>query len=125
MLIFNLMEPIHNKKELLANRKALRNNSTAPEAILWRCLQKSQLEGRKFRRQHSVGNYILDFYCPKEQLAIELDGAHHFTFHGSLNDEERDIFLGSLNIRVLRFENRLLKENLEGVLEEIKNNFKS
>lgn len=119
------MAPIHNKKEMLNNRKALRNNSTAPEAMLWRCLQKSQLEGRKFRRQHSVGNYILDFYCPKERLAIELDGAHHFTLAGNMNDEERDKYLASLNIKVLRFENRLLFENLEGVLEEIKQHFKS
>ncbi len=117
------MKPIHNKKELLGNRKTLRNNSTAPEAILWLMLQKSQLQGRKFRRQHSVDNYILDFYCPQEQLAIELDGAHHYTLAGSENDTERDAHLASLNIKVLRFENRLIFENIEGVLEEIQSHF--
>ena len=56
-------------------RKKLRNNLTPAEAALWNLLKNSQLEGRKFRRQHSVGFYILDFYCPSERMAIELDGA--------------------------------------------------
>ena len=62
---------IHNRKNLKQFRKDLRNNLTPAEATLWKAIQRSQLEGRKFRRQHSVGNYILDFYCPKEKLAIE------------------------------------------------------
>ncbi len=106
------------------NRKSLRNNGTSAEATLWRYLKNSQLRGRKFRRQHSVGNYIIDFYCPEEMLAIELDGAGHFTNGGTANDFDRDQNLAALNIRVLRFENRLVFENIEGVLEEIKKCFR-
>jgi len=114
---------INNRKELKPFRKELRNNCTAAEATLWKSLQRSQLEGRKFRRQHSVGNYILDFYCPAERLCIELDGAGHFTDPGLQYDEDRTAYLGSLNIRVIRFENKLVFENLEEVLEEIRKNF--
>lgn len=115
---------INNRKELKPFRKELRNNSTTAEATLWKYLQRSQLDGRKFRRQHSVGNYILDFYCPAERLCVELDGAGHFTDSGFKYDEIRTDYLSSLNIRVVRFENKLVFDNLEDVLQEIKNNFK-
>ena len=78
-------EKIHNKIELKGKRKFLRNNSASAEAMLWLLLKGKQLEGRKFRRQHSVGNYVLDFYCPSEKLAVELDGEPHFTDEGSKN----------------------------------------
>ncbi|WP_255518216.1 endonuclease domain-containing protein [Fulvivirga sp. M361] len=68
-------EPLYNKPELKKFRKELRNNGTSAEATLWTMLKNKQLEGRKFRRQYSVGYYILDFYCTSERLAIELDGA--------------------------------------------------
>ena len=71
-----------------------------------------------------MGNYILDFYCPQEQIAVELDGAHHFTLAGNEYDTERDAYLASLNIKVLRFENRLVFENIEGILAEIEKHFK-
>ena len=86
-------------------------------------LQKSQLEGRKFRRQHSVDGHILDFYCPSEKLAIELDGAQHFTVHGSENDAERTACLNQYNIRMIRFENKFVFEQPEYVKEEIRSNF--
>lgn len=105
-------------------RKDLRNNLTPAEATLWKAIQRSQLDGRKFRRQHSVGNYILDFYCPNEKLAIELDGQQHYTASGRERDNIRDEFLKTINIKVLRFENKEVFDNLEGVLEEIKCNFK-
>lgn len=114
---------IHNRKRLKQFRKDLRNNLTPAEATLWKALQKSQIEGRKFRRQHSVGNYILDFYCPKEKLAIELDGHEHFTVNGDERDFIRDEYLRTLNIKVLRFENKEVFDNIVGVLEEIKQNF--
>ena len=67
-------ERIHNRERLRVLRRALRNNATNAEAILWRYLKRRQLKGRKFRRQHSIGPYIVDFYCPAEKLAVELDG---------------------------------------------------
>lgn len=118
------MGDIHNRQYLKQFRKDLRNNGTAAEATLWKFLQRKQLDGRKFRRQHSVGNYILDFYCPSERLGIELDGAHHFQTAGFLKDEERTKYLNSLNIRILRFENDEVFKALESVLEIIKSNFK-
>ena len=69
----------HNKKSLKERRKHLRNNGTSAEATLWTLLSKSQLDGRKFRRQHSINSFIVDFYCPSEKLVIELNGEHHFT----------------------------------------------
>jgi very-short-patch-repair endonuclease len=116
--------PIHNIKPLEQNRKALRNNMTPAEVVLWKAIQKGKPEGRKFRRQHSVGKYVLDFYCPAELLAVELDGAHHYTYEGSEYDADRTANLQTLNITVLRFENRLVFEHLDLVLEEIKRNFK-
>jgi very-short-patch-repair endonuclease len=115
---------INNLKILEENRKRLRRNLTPAEAFLWKHLQRSQLAGRKFRRQHSVGYYILDFYCPAEKLAVELDGAHHFTPEGMAYDEERTGYINSVGIRVVRFENKEVFDHLEGVLEEIKRNFK-
>ncbi|MHA6250128.1 endonuclease domain-containing protein [Pontibacter sp. CAU 1760] len=64
---------LHNRKYLKENRRELRHNLTPAEAELWKHLQGSQLAGRKFRRQHSIGNFILDFYCSSEKMAIELD----------------------------------------------------
>ena len=119
------MNQIHNKPTLLEYRKNLRNNATDAEVVLWKHLQNKQLEGRKFRRQHSVENYILDFYCPSERLAIELDGAHHFTEEGLKYDQERTAFLNNLNIRVIRFENIEVFENIEKVLVKIRSCFTS
>ena len=64
-------EKLHNIRPLKKNRKQLRNRLTPAEAKLWSLLKNSQLEKRKFRRQHSVGPYVLDFYCPSERLCIE------------------------------------------------------
>lgn len=68
---------LYNKQEFKNVRKKLRNNLTPAEASLWNYLKEGQLLGRKFRRQSSIGKYIVDFYCPKEKLAIELDGEVH------------------------------------------------
>ncbi len=97
---------------------------TPAEAAMWKMLQNSQLDGRKFRRQHSVDGHILDFYCPSEKLAIELDGAHHFTASGIENDDDRTAHLNSYNIRVVRFENKVIFEQPDSVLNEIRSHFK-
>ena len=115
-------DEIHNRKGLKDLRCQNRSNLTPAEAELWKHLQGSKLEGRKFRRQHSVGNYILDFYCPQEKLGIELDGKDHFSDNGYERDEIRTAYLNSLHIRIIRFENKEVFEQLEGVLEEIRQN---
>jgi very-short-patch-repair endonuclease len=116
-------ERVHNIEPLKENRRKLRRNLTPAEARLWSFLQGSLLEGRKFRRQHSVGPYILDFYCPAERLCIELDGNAHFSERAYEYDTTRTEYLRSVGITVLRFENRNVFENTEGVLEEIRKNF--
>ncbi len=114
---------IHNLPYLKTFRKELRNNLTPAEATLWKMLQKKQLDGRKFRRQHSVANYILDFYCPSEKLAIELDGQGHFEATQAEYDYERDLFLKEFGIKVLRFENKIVFEDTEWMLEKIRKEF--
>ncbi len=113
----------NNRPELKDFRKNLRNNLTSAEANLWRSLKGKKLEGRKFRRQFSVDSYILDFYCPSEKLAIELDGADHFTAAGCEHDATRTDILNSHGIRVIRFENDEVFKAHESVLEKIKSCF--
>ena len=117
------MKPyIYNSKPLEPNRKELRNTLTPAEAFLWTQLKNRQLCGKKFRRQHSVGPYILDFYCPEVRLAVELDGAPHFNAIGQERDGIKDRYLEEQGIVVLRFENRDVFEDLEYVLGVIRKN---
>ena len=113
-----------NLRELLMKRQQLRINSTEAENLLWEHLKNKQLGGRKFRRQHSIGCFIIDFYCPTEMLCVELDGQHHFTTNGEFRDLEKTGFLESFGIKVIRFENRLVSEELDFVLKSIQENFK-
>lgn len=119
------MNKIHNHKYLEERRKELRKNLTPAEATLWKHLQRKQLAGRKFRRQHSIQNYIVDFYCASEKLIIELDGAIHLDFTQQNYDYERTQVLESLGFKVIRFENKLIFENITNVLEEISSYFKN
>lgn len=110
----------HNKSELTTQRKTLRNNSTSAEAMLWSMLKSRQL-GVKFRRQFSVGQFILDFYSPEIKLCVELDGAPHFTYGGSDCDYERTEYLKEYHdIRTLRFENIEFFKYPEEVVSSIK-----
>src|SRR5688572_8955958 len=75
---------VNSLPELRTFRTKLRKRMTPAEATFWRIVKGSKVDGLKFRRQHSVGNYVLDFYCPSEKLAIELDGSVHFNEHAAL-----------------------------------------
>lgn len=110
---------IHNRPVLKSRRNELRNCSTPAERKLWDMLRHSNLGGYKFRRQHGVGAYILDFFCPSERLAIELDGDSHFTDDAIAYDQERTAYLNALNITVIRFLNTDVYENLNLVCESI------
>ncbi len=112
---------LHNKKELTERRKELRNNATQAEKYLWYELKNSQILGKKFRRQHSVGNYIVDFYCPEKRLAIELDGEHHFEKEQKEYDEKRTEYLDSMGINVIRFKNTDVIFGRNEVFNKIKN----
>ena len=115
---------IHNWKTLKAARKELRNDGTASEAALWSCLKNSQLAGRKFRRQHSIEHFIVDFYCPAEKLIVEVDGEGHLTLSGQASDEHRDRYLRGLGFVILRYENKDIYWHLESVLEDIQSHFR-
>ena len=112
-------ELIHNRPALKEARRELRNNPTDEERVLWNYLKGKKL-GHKIRRQHSIENYIVDFYCANKRVAIELDGAHHFTTKGRENDKQRDEFLNTLNVKILRFVNSRVRSDLNNVLKEIK-----
>ena len=104
---------LFNIKGLKSFRSSLRNRSTSAEATLWNFLKSKSIEGRKFRRQYSIGNYIVDFCCPTEKLVIELDGAPHGEYYKIHEDENRDKFLENIGFTVLMFENRFVFQKPE------------
>ena len=108
-----------NIRPLKARRRELRNQPTVAEAVLWKHLRKQAL-GKKFRRQYSIGRYVVDFYCVQSRLAIELDGAPHYSLLRQEYEAQRTALLESHGVRILRFENRIVFENLEAVLETIR-----
>ena len=114
-----IMEKLNNKPELKIWRKKLRNNSTPAEIRLWNFLKGSQLNGLKFRRQHSFGNYIVDFYCVEKKLVIELDGEIHENIAIEQKDLIRNEYLNSIGIKVLRIKNIEVFEQIELVLKMI------
>jgi very-short-patch-repair endonuclease len=112
----------HNHPVLKNRRSTLRKNQTREEALLWAYLRRSNL-GYKFKRQHSVGPYILDFYCPDKKLAIELDGSQHI--ENKNYDKERTEYLLVLDIKVIRFWNNEVNANMNGVIQKIINELSS
>lgn len=97
----------------------LRKNQTDAEQLLWSRIRRKQLLGYRFNRQRPIGPYIVDFYCAGARLILELDGGQHFEDRGKANDGERDARLGQQGLTVLRFSNRDVLENIEGVLTTI------
>ena len=114
--IYYIMRKIHNLKIQKVIRKKLRSSATPQEIILWSRLKGKQL-GCKFRRQQSLGKYIVDFYCPEKNLVIELDGWQHE--EQIEYDKNRSNFLESLNLKILRFWNNDINNNLDNVILEI------
>jgi very-short-patch-repair endonuclease len=113
------MPRLHSHKSMSPIRSTLRQHMPAPEVILWSKLRKSQLNGFRFRRQHSIGRYIVDFYCPAKKLAIELDGDSHYTPDSIVYDKIRDEFIATCEIVTIRFTNEEIIKNLNGVLDVI------
>jgi very-short-patch-repair endonuclease len=115
-----MVSPIYNSKSRKSLRKELRKATTSAEAILWTCLQKKQLLGKKFRRQESLGRYVVDFYCAECALIVELDGAPHFGPDVDEYELDRTRYLESLGLTIIRFENKALHDQIEMVLECIR-----
>lgn len=108
----------YNKK-LKKTARNLRKNMTEAERKLWRELRRDQINGYRFYRQKPIGNYIVDFYCPKLKLIIELDGSQHYWKKGIKNDQIRDSFLRSLGLKIIHIPNVEVYKNLEGIVEAI------
>lgn len=110
------MTILYNKSKNLPKRLQLRKNQTPQETLLWARLRRGQL-GCKFKRQYSVGPYVLDFYAPIKKLAIEIDGSQHL--ENIEYDEERTAYLLNFGIKVLRFWNNEVNANMERVIDKI------
>ena len=107
---------IFNKRPTKEKRKALRKDMTPQEWKVWWYL-KNKGRGYRFRRQHGIGPYIVDFYCKERSLVVEIDGSQHQK--NATYDAKRDTYLKSLNLTVLRFWNNEVNTNVEGVIERI------
>ena len=110
-----------NKYDLKLTRRELRNDGTPAEALLWLSLKSRQIEGVKWRRQFSVGPFVLDFYCPECRIGIELDGVQHYSLDGSDYDDRRSRWLENHhNIHIIRFENIDVYKSYDNVVGYIR-----
>lgn len=105
-------------RKTVCKARQLRRTMSKPEVMLWQFLRKRPM-GIKFRRQHPVGCYILDFYCPTVKLAIEIDGMAHDMGDRPAQDERRDSFLPRQGIAVMRIPAQDVFHDVEGVVEQI------
>jgi len=113
---------IYYNPKLKQKARELRNNSTLSEILLWNKLKNKQMHGFQFMRQKPIGNYIVDFFCAKLKLIIEIDGISHL---GKENyDEERQKNLESLGLLIIRFSDLEVKTNMQGVLHTLENSIK-
>jgi len=112
------MTLIYNRSTKKTLRKQLRGNMTPAEIILWSKLKGKGI-GHKFRRQYSVGVFVLDFCCPILKLAIEVDGDSHFSDDAKIRDREREEIIRSYGFTFMRFSNKEIIGNLDGVIAAV------
>jgi very-short-patch-repair endonuclease len=108
-----------NRSAEKEKRRRLRNDMPSAENVVWSRLRRKLVCGNKFRRQYSVGPFVIDFYCPSLKLAVEIDGESHYAIGANDHDEQRQAFIESFGISFLRFTNRDVYDNLTGVMETI------
>ena len=119
------MSNLHYRKQIEEQRKVLRKSLAPAKDILWKFLQDKKLKGRRFRRQHIIKNYTVDFYCATEKLIVELDGgAVHLDSTQQKYEEERIFNIEKSGFTVLHIEKEMVFENIEEVLEKISSFFK-
>lgn len=104
------------KKRQIGLARDLRKKNTDAERYIWRHLRSKQLEGLKFRRQHPIGKYVVDFVCLEKKIIVEVDGGQH----SQEVDGTRDKWLANEGFEVLRFWNNEVLKNIDGVLEVIR-----
>ena len=105
--------------QLLDFAKSMRHTATDAENLMWQLLRAKRFMNLKFRRQHVIAPYIVDFYCHEIGLVIELDGSQHGTDDGRAYDAERTKFLEALGLRVVRYWNNDVLRNTESVLGDL------
>ncbi len=106
-------------KALKPFARQLRSEMTPYERIVWEKIRYKKIQGIQFYRQKTIGNFIIDFYAKRIRLAIEIDGGQHYTDEGKACDIQRDDYLHSQGVTVLRFENHEVLHHLNSVLEKI------
>jgi len=111
---------LNAKPSTFRNARKLRSDMTPAETILWSALKNRQVGGFKFRRQHAISRYVLDFYCHKVKLGIELDGSYHLEKSQQFYDTDRTQNLALFNIEIIRFENIEVIESISKALNIIK-----
>ena len=105
--------------KLKGNDRQLRQNLTDSERVLWQRLRGKQLADLQFYCQKPIGHYIVDFYAPKAKLVIEIDGSQHLEAPHAEKDKNRDEYLGSLGLMVLRFDSRQVLKETEAVMDVV------
>ena len=110
---------IYYNRKLKNTARTLRKNMTDTEVFLWSKIRRKQLKGFQFYRQKTIGNYIVDFYCPAAKLIIELDGSQHYEEEGLRKDKVRDQYLMRLGFQVKRFPSTEVFSNIDGIISEI------
>ena len=101
-------------------RRRLRKVATKTERLLWKYLKKKRLDGYKFRRQYSIDNFIVDFYCVEKKLVIELDGESHNRKEIQIYDKVRQEYIETFGIKIIRFSNSDIFKNIDQVIEDIR-----
>jgi 5-methyltetrahydrofolate--homocysteine methyltransferase len=110
---------MHRDFDFQERARDLRHNLTNGEQLLWSRLRAHRMDGRKFRRQHVLGSYIVDFVCLKASLIVEVDGDSHFEDGRDAADAQRDVYFVSRGFKVLRFGNHNVLTNISGVATAI------
>ena len=113
---------LFNKNSLILRRRQLRSKMTNAELLLWSELKNKKVQGYRFKRQFSIDSFVVDFYCPKLKLVIEVDGNIHLKKEEIKYDDYRQNKLQALGLKVLRFTNDEVINDLKIVLERIKEN---
>ncbi len=113
--------PLKRERKKVRVARRLRRNMTDAERLLWSKLRNKQLENQKFRRQHPLGPYVVDFYCPTKCLVIEVDGGQHYTHKGEQRDKRREEYLTKYGLIILRYSDKDILTNLNIVLQDILN----
>ncbi len=106
-------------KNLKEFSRKLRKNMTDAEKLIWSKIRDNQLKEKRFYSQKIIDNYIVDFYCPKANLIIELDGGQHYEPENREKDRARDAYSANNGLKVLRFSDKEVFNNTSGIIEKI------